>query len=162
MKKLMLLLLTALLTGASSCEDDEVRYPHAFWRVKNSTDQTLSIARPPYAVRYWNFPDKLAPGEEGVFFEGQDYGDGQGSYRGKARFELLLRPWGDWAEENILLEVRSTDGTIVAAWKLTDAESAGKNFFKASSWNFSETYDEARHEMGTDWVFEILPEDINH
>lgn len=150
MKKIVLLFIIALTNVG--CGDDSIFYRTA-WNVRNSTDQTLYIAFPPYSQRLWNFPSMLAPGETGVFYDRLGYSKEQD-------FELMRVLWGDWEEENISLEVRSANGTRLVEWKLSEVNQPDKNFFKESSWRFSTTTDDTEMEVVVDWSFEITQNDI--
>lgn len=147
MKKWLLLLLATALIYVQ-CGREHTHYD-AVWYVKNSTSQTISILPPPYGEFYSSIT--LASGEGVQFLRHRKYDD-------KPYFGMILKFWQGWTEENISLEVVSSNGAPLMTWKMSDANLSGKQFFNESSWRYSMSKE--NEEAISDWFFEITSDDI--
>lgn len=147
MKKILLCLSLAAMCAACCYEDEYF----TTWTVRNATNQTILLSPTSFAEHvYWY---ALAPGSEREFYHRKDYNE-------RPAFNTLMVNWKGWADENIALEILSSDGTLLRQWKYTDRDISGRQFFNESSWDF-EYFMGNGDDPRASWVFTIQPGDLD-
>ncbi len=146
MKKIILCLGIAAICAGCKYRDEYF----TTWIVKNATNQTIKLSPPPFYP--YTLSNVLSPGAEREIYYREGFGD-------SPAFDVLLVNWPGWAEENIVFEILSSDGTSLKQWRCSDKNYSGKQFFNVSSWKSSH-YNGNSDDPRSGWTFEILPEDI--
>lgn len=151
MKKLILLL--GIMSLGFQCGPEPPDPNGGAWRIKNSTNQTLTITIPPYSViQSYPLDNNISPGDAiPLGFTSTDI-------EKIPNFELIRRFWHGLAEEDIYFEVLSSNGTTLVKWDYLNKDLPGKQFFKEGSWQRKQS--SKGDNIDVTWFFEILPEDI--
>ena len=144
MRKLaFLIILSALSVAGCTPDPEDVRWDSS-WKVMNSTDRTVTIALP-------DSSPTIAPGRAVEIYSRREF-------ENAPYLEMMMVLWRRPAGEEIALELLSTDGEVLKRWKLQGPGQEGK-FFRQSSWTHHFDRD-GRRKKWDEWVFEILPEDL--
>ncbi len=153
MRKLIFILVVAMLSVGCPGGDNDLVYNKSTWRIVNSTDQAIDITYPPHGYVNTGTYDYSYHGISEWTFSLSSYG-------GTAHTFDMMRTegWRGWADKNISFDVLSEDGTVLAKWNYSAKNMPGKQFFNPSTWRH--TVVEEVSSVTNTWTFEILPKDL--
>ncbi len=144
MRKLVVLILLSALSGAGCTPDPSHVQWDSLWRVMNSTDRTVTIALPESSPT-------IAPGQAVDIYTRREFAN-------SPYFEMMMVLWRRPAGEEIAIEVLSTDGEVLKRW-VFQGNGEDWKFFWQDSWAHYFNHDKRRKKRD-EWIFEILPEDL--